>query len=420
MLYMLRDIRNEVFPQLIQLVTRELAKVPVSCSLLSLTQAVVSLFAKSCGPNREPMERFIFKQIVQAEVLNKATCDALAKTLATLSKCVADPETRHEVQTSYLDLMIRSCQLTEKLHSQTQERIGDEFVNGTIYAVTGESAVPEDADHLQAKLIVWRRLVFQLDVVGALLDSTLSKTFSSESLFKLLNAVLISGGRDEHLSFLHPSLILKTMTILRQLIRRFGDQLILKNDRLIPLFMDALDVTLLHGAIDLKFMRSNIYETMTDWLNSCPPSAFYRDQPDMLMKIVKLSCDDVMNYTGPNQVALVSSALALQRAIVLTYGHRDKDHVRTLLMQLIPYAVELTSPFKGVFCASSACRHQVYELLVAFCTNSNASLLPPTAEIGKLVAEGMRDDDQQVRDVCKAFLKITNGIVSVSYVSCCE
>ncbi|XP_018495396.1 uncharacterized protein LOC100906216 [Galendromus occidentalis] len=412
MLYMLRDIRHEVFPQLIQLVTRELAKVPVSCSLLSLTQSVVSLFSKSCGPNREHMERFLFKQIVQAELLNKATCEALARTLAMLSTCVADPETRHDVQTSYLDVMIRSCLLTERLHSQTQDRPTEESFQGTIYGITGETAFPDGVDHLQAKLILWRRLTFQLEVIGALLESNLSKSFSTESLFKLLNTVLVSGGRDEHLSFLHPSLILKTMTVLRQLICRFGDQLILKNHLFIPIFMDALDITLLNASVDLSFMRAYIYEAMSDWLQKIPPSAFYRNQPDSLMKIIKLSCEDVTSYTGPNQVVLVCAALKLQRAVVLSYGHRDKDHVRNLLMQLIPYAIEMTLPFKGVFCTSPACRNLIYELLVAFCTNPNTTLLPPSAEICKVVAEGMNDDDHRVQETCRASYKIISGIIN--------
>ncbi|XP_022649161.1 uncharacterized protein LOC111245275 [Varroa destructor] len=415
--YIQRDMNTEVFPPLVQMLTRRLAVVPASPNLLALTRATFAHFSKMCLPNRDQFERFLFKQIVAAERHDTKSGQGVVNTLAALSQCYVDPAMRHDIQSKHLEMLIRSCLLTEQAFLAGLGHCDPSQLQNTIYAVADEQLFPVAvgsgvAAHVDMRMILWKRLILQLDAVEAILGSPSAKDIRQKLLLTLINQMVICASTDEHLLFLRPTLIHRAVRIARQLISNVRThKIILVNARLADFFLHVLEVAHQTDPVDMSMLRAEIYEAIAVWIRNLTPSSLtYRGEA--LLRLVNMTSKDVASACDPDAVITrgaeerCAAALALQRAIVLGYGEQDSDIVRQLLLKLIPATVRLTRPLAGALLTCSRCRRQVYDLLAAFVISPNPSLMPPTAEIMDVVRDGLYDDVYEVREACDIYYRI--------------
>ncbi|OQR78054.1 hypothetical protein BIW11_02803, partial [Tropilaelaps mercedesae] len=414
--YIQRDMNTEVFPPLAQMLTRRLAVVPASPNLLALTRATFAHFGKMCLANRDQFERFLFKQLVAAERHDVKSGQGVVSTLAALSQCYVDPAMRHDVQSKHLDMLIRSCLLTEQAFLVSGVGHCDPSqLQNTIYAVADEPLFPSAAGvaaHVDLRMVLWKRLLLQLDAVEAILASPSAKDIKQKHLLMLINQMVMCAQTDEHLLFLRPTLIYRAIRIARQLISGVRThKMLLANARLADFFLHVLDVAHQTDPIDMSMLRADIYDTIAVWIrNLCPSSLMGRGEA--LLRIVNMASKDIAAACDPDAVITrgaeqrCAAALALQRAIVLGYGDRDSDLVRQMLLKLIPATVRLTRPLAGALLTSPLCRRRLYDLLASFVVAPNPGLMPPTAEITDVVREGLRDDVYEVREVCDIHYRI--------------
>lgn len=405
-----------MFPHLAQMLTRRLAVVPASASLLALTRATFSHFSKACLSNRDQFERFLFKQLIAAERHDLKSGLAVVQTLAALPRCYVDPAMRHDVATKHLDILMQSCLLTEQAFLVAGAGHCDPSqLQNTIYAIADEPLFPANSTTYtsgELRMILWKRLLLQLDAVDAALASSSAKDIQHKLVLALINQIVMCAHTDEHLLFLRPTLISRAVRIARQLVSGVRTHMmILVNARLTDFFLHVIDLVHQNDHVDMTMLRADVYDVVTAWIrNMTPASLMYRGKAlqrilTMVSRDVAIGCDlDHIVTRGSEQ--RTASALGLQRAIVLAYGDRDSDIVRQALLKLIPATIQLTRPLAGALLTSALCRKRLYDLLTAFVINPNSGLMPPTAEIRDVVREGLLDDVYEVRELCDVHYRV--------------